>query len=118
MAINFIKDDNNSSHPCSSLFQDINILTSRIPNIHWCHILHEANSTANILAKKGQDLPSGLHLFDAPPLDISNSFFLDGLGCFRHKGIAKISISADTCDGEANGETCEIPTRTGTHPDE
>ncbi|RYR08027.1 hypothetical protein Ahy_B05g075565 [Arachis hypogaea] len=60
MAINFVKYGCPAQHPCATLLEDIAIL------VCWNHIFREANSVTDILAKKGQDLPYGLHIFYAP----------------------------------------------------
>ncbi|MED6201994.1 hypothetical protein PIB30_100920, partial [Stylosanthes scabra] len=43
----------------------------------WLHTLREGNTAADTLAKKGQYLPLGLHLFDAPTPDINYALFCD-----------------------------------------
>ncbi|KAL4314895.1 hypothetical protein AHAS_Ahas15G0130800 [Arachis hypogaea] len=69
-ALNFIKKGCPDSHPCAPLVADICMLACRIPNIQWSHTLREANFVADHLAKKGHELPFGVHLFDAAPPDI------------------------------------------------
>ncbi|RYR66002.1 uncharacterized protein LOC107480384 [Arachis duranensis] len=86
VAVNFIKKRHNSSHLCTPLLDDIVVLASRVPHISWSHCLREANFAADNLAKKGHDLPFGLHLFeDALPdtammimRDLSGSLILRG----------------------------------------
>ncbi|KAL4306936.1 hypothetical protein AHAS_Ahas16G0228100 [Arachis hypogaea] len=86
MAINFIREDCINSHSCKPLLDNINLLSSRIHKVEWKHTLREANTVANTLANKGQDLPLGLHLFDALPPDIKNSLLLDSYGSLRLRG--------------------------------
>ncbi|RYR59515.1 hypothetical protein Ahy_A05g025408 [Arachis hypogaea] len=69
-ALNFIKKGCPNSHPCAPLVADICMLAGHISNIQWSHTLREANFVADHLAKKGHELPFGVHLFDAAPPDI------------------------------------------------
>ncbi|RYR46845.1 hypothetical protein Ahy_A07g032687 [Arachis hypogaea] len=46
----------------------------------------EANIVADCLAKKGHELPNGLHIFDAPPPDSLHFLFSDFHGCLRLRG--------------------------------
>ncbi|KAL4327753.1 hypothetical protein AHAS_Ahas13G0131600 [Arachis hypogaea] len=57
-------------HLCKHFLIDIENLVNMLMIVNWHHALREANSVLDILAKKGQHLPAGLHLFDHPPLDI------------------------------------------------
>ncbi|RYR79610.1 hypothetical protein Ahy_A01g004421 [Arachis hypogaea] len=76
-AINFIKRDCSPSHPCAPLVQDICILAARVQRITWIHSFREANPMADLLVKKGQGLPVGLHLFDQASLCISYALLCD-----------------------------------------
>ncbi|RYQ96479.1 hypothetical protein Ahy_B08g092237 [Arachis hypogaea] len=67
-AINFINRGCRPTPPCAPLIQDIRVLTARIQKIAWLHSLREANSVADLFAKKGQELPVGLHMIDQAPL--------------------------------------------------
>ncbi|RYR72530.1 hypothetical protein Ahy_A02g006759 [Arachis hypogaea] len=75
--VNFIKKGHNSSHPCAPLLDNIVVLASRVPYISWYHCLQEANFAADNLAKKGHDLPFGLHLFEAAPPDTAMMIMRD-----------------------------------------
>ncbi|RYR08369.1 hypothetical protein Ahy_B05g076024 [Arachis hypogaea] len=86
MAIKFVNNGCSAHHPCAPLLEDIAILVRRIPQVSWNHILREANSAANILAKKGQDLPYGIHVFDAPPPNTIHALSSDAAGSFRLRG--------------------------------
>ncbi|RYR74167.1 hypothetical protein Ahy_A02g008797 [Arachis hypogaea] len=68
------------------LIEDIWILVNRVQHIDWRHTLREANSVADILAKKGQELIHGLHVFDYPTSEIKSALRLDGIGSFRLRG--------------------------------
>ncbi|XP_015938268.1 uncharacterized protein LOC107463901 [Arachis duranensis] len=87
MALQAIKTGCPSSHPCAALVQDILILSRRVQNIDWNHTLREANAVADIMAKKGHDLPIGLHIFDAPTPDIILALNFDMYGSFRLRGL-------------------------------
>ncbi|RYQ86616.1 hypothetical protein Ahy_B10g106270 [Arachis hypogaea] len=86
MAINFIKNGCSAQHPCATLLEDIAILVRRIPQVNWNHILREANSVADILVKKGQNLPHGLHVFYASSPDTTHTLSLDAFGSLKLKG--------------------------------
>ncbi|RYR24756.1 hypothetical protein Ahy_B02g058284 [Arachis hypogaea] len=62
------------------------ILESCVQHINWRHTLREANSVANILAKKGQEIIHGLHVFDYSTSEIKSALRLDGIGSFRLRG--------------------------------
>ncbi|RYR17285.1 hypothetical protein Ahy_B03g062048 isoform A [Arachis hypogaea] len=85
-AINFINHGCSPVHPCAPLVQDIRILANRVQKITWIHSLREANPVADLLAKKGQDLPIGLHLFDQAPHCISYALLCDCFDTIRVKG--------------------------------
>ncbi|RYR16350.1 hypothetical protein Ahy_B04g073348 [Arachis hypogaea] len=85
-AIKFINHGCPPAHPCAPLIQDIRTLALRFQHITWNHALREANSVADLLAKKGQDLALGLHLFDKAPPDISYALLGDSLGTLRIRG--------------------------------
>ncbi|XP_025679132.1 uncharacterized protein [Arachis hypogaea] len=84
-AINFIKEGCSSAHPCNTLIDDIRILARRLQSVIWNHTLREGNMVADLLAKKGQKLPVGLHIFDVPLPDLSYVLFLDCSGVPRVK---------------------------------
>ncbi|KAL4305454.1 hypothetical protein AHAS_Ahas16G0079900 [Arachis hypogaea] len=86
VAFNFVKDGVHSLHPCAPLIKDIRILANRIQHINWSHTLREANSLDDLLAKKGQELPFNLHIYDVPPLDICYALSLDCFRTFRLRG--------------------------------
>ncbi|KAL4336803.1 hypothetical protein AHAS_Ahas12G0046700 [Arachis hypogaea] len=75
-AINFINRGCYPTHPCAPLVQDIRVLAARIHKVAWLHSLHEANSVTDLLAKKGYELPMGLHLFDQAPLLLAMRYFV------------------------------------------
>ncbi|RYQ83778.1 hypothetical protein Ahy_B10g102615 [Arachis hypogaea] len=85
-AIKFINHGCSPTHPCAPLIQDIRIMAARLQHIIWLHSLREANSVADLLAKKGQDMPLGLHLFDRAPSDITYALFCDCYGALRLRG--------------------------------
>ncbi|KAL4320622.1 hypothetical protein AHAS_Ahas14G0028900 [Arachis hypogaea] len=74
LSIKFIKDGCPASHLCKPLLEDITILERRFQKVEWIHILREANVVADTLAKKGQELPIGLHLFKRSPSDTCSTF--------------------------------------------
>ncbi|XP_015937372.1 uncharacterized protein LOC107463141 [Arachis duranensis] len=82
-AINFIKHGCPALHSCASLVKEIRILSSRIQQVHWNHILRETNSVADILAKKGQSMPLGLHIIEDSIPDIFNALSSDCMGFLR-----------------------------------
>ncbi|XP_016173882.1 uncharacterized protein LOC107616436 [Arachis ipaensis] len=86
MAINFVKHGCPAQYLCTTLLEDIAILVKRIFQVHWNHILQEANLVADILAKKGQDLSYGLHIFHAPPPDTIHALSSDAMGILRLRG--------------------------------
>ncbi|KAL4276037.1 hypothetical protein AHAS_Ahas20G0167100 [Arachis hypogaea] len=77
MAIRFIKQGCIATHPCKPLLDDINNLAFRLQCMEWRHALREANTVVDGLAKKGQDLLLGLHIFYAPLLDVQHALVLD-----------------------------------------
>ncbi|KAL4372340.1 hypothetical protein AHAS_Ahas06G0256000 [Arachis hypogaea] len=79
-AINLVKKGSASSHPCYPLLEDIRIVADRRKNLSWRHTSREANNVADLLAKKGQELPHGVHIFD-----IQQALFLDACGVPRLK---------------------------------
>ncbi|RYR67783.1 hypothetical protein Ahy_A03g014215 [Arachis hypogaea] len=83
MVINFIRNGCPTQHMCETLLKDITILVKRIFQVHWNHIFREANLVADILAKKGQELFYGLHVFYAPPPDTSQALSSDAMGILR-----------------------------------
>nr|XP_025664883.1 uncharacterized protein LOC112763420 [Arachis hypogaea] len=85
-AINFINRGCSPTHPCAPLVQDIRGLAARIQKITWLHSLREANSVADLLAKKGQELPIGLHLFDKAPPFINYAILCDCFETLRLRG--------------------------------
>ncbi|XP_016165265.1 uncharacterized protein LOC107607883 [Arachis ipaensis] len=87
MALQIIKTGCPNSHPCAALVQDILILSRRVQNIDWNHTLREANAVADIMAKKGHDLPICLHIFDTPTPDIISALTFDMYGSFRLRGL-------------------------------
>ncbi|RYR41137.1 hypothetical protein Ahy_A08g037531 [Arachis hypogaea] len=86
MALSFVREGCPNSHPCASLIEYIRILVSRVQHIAWRHTLREANPVADILAKKGQELIHGLHVFDYPTSEIKSALCLDGIGSFSLTG--------------------------------
>ncbi|RYR61448.1 hypothetical protein Ahy_A04g018629 [Arachis hypogaea] len=76
-----------NSHSCAALIQDILILSRRVQNIDWNHTLRAANAVADIMAKKGHDLPIGLHIFYAPTPDIISGLAFDMYDYFRVRGL-------------------------------
>ncbi|RYR41555.1 hypothetical protein Ahy_A08g037953 [Arachis hypogaea] len=86
MALNFVRERCPNSHLFALLIEDSQILVSRVQHIDWRHTLREANSVAGILAKKGQELIHGLHVFDYPTSDIKLALRLDGIRSFRLRG--------------------------------
>ncbi|KAL4359627.1 hypothetical protein AHAS_Ahas08G0096300 [Arachis hypogaea] len=85
-AINFIEHGCSPAHHCAPLVQDIRNLSARLQQTSWKHALREANTVADHLAKKGQDLPLGLHLFDKAPPDIGYAILCDCIGTLRVRG--------------------------------
>ncbi|RYR52427.1 hypothetical protein Ahy_A06g027345 [Arachis hypogaea] len=85
-AINFIEHGCSPAHHCAPLVQDIRNLSARLQQTSWKHALREANTVADHLAKKGQDLPLGLHLFDKAPPDIEYAILCDCIGTLRVRG--------------------------------
>ncbi|RYR05834.1 hypothetical protein Ahy_B06g085655 [Arachis hypogaea] len=85
-AIDFIKNGSFPGHHCAPLIQDIRVLAARIQQVSWVHVFREANMVADQLAKKGQDLPLGLHIFDSIPSDISYTLLCDCIGTLRLRG--------------------------------
>ncbi|KAL4276669.1 hypothetical protein AHAS_Ahas20G0230300 [Arachis hypogaea] len=85
-ALHLLKNGCPANHPCAPLIEDIGIYASRIANISWSHSLREANSVADVLAKKGQHLPFGLHIFDTAPPDITLALDFDCMGSLRLRG--------------------------------
>ncbi|RYQ87637.1 hypothetical protein Ahy_B09g095159 [Arachis hypogaea] len=85
-AISFINHGCPPAHSCAPLIQDIRNLVTRFQHITWSHALREANTVADLLAKKGQDLELGLHLFDKATPDISYALLGDSLGTLRIRG--------------------------------
>ncbi|RYR72069.1 hypothetical protein Ahy_A02g006258 [Arachis hypogaea] len=85
-AINFIKNGSSSGHHCAPLIQDVRVLTERLKKVSWIHVFREANTVADQLAKKGHDLPLGLHIFDSSPPDISYALLCDCIGTVRLRG--------------------------------
>ncbi|KAL4287714.1 hypothetical protein AHAS_Ahas19G0213800 [Arachis hypogaea] len=77
---------NNILHRCRSLVNDINTLSSRIQIVKWVHTLREANHVVDLLAKKGQELPYGMQVFDHPPPEIRYTLILDSFGTLRMRG--------------------------------
>ncbi|MED6220272.1 hypothetical protein PIB30_043305 [Stylosanthes scabra] len=69
-AVKFVQDGCHTAHPCFSFVEDIKILVRRFNSVSWSHTLREGNHVADSLAKRGQSLPTGLHLFDFPHLII------------------------------------------------
>ncbi|RYR51282.1 hypothetical protein Ahy_A06g026308 [Arachis hypogaea] len=51
-ALHLLKNGCPANHPCAPLVEDIGIQAGRIANISWSHSLQEANSVADVLAKK------------------------------------------------------------------
>ncbi|XP_057756466.1 uncharacterized protein LOC130975742 [Arachis stenosperma] len=84
--IKFINQGCPPAHSCAPLTQDIRNLVARFQHITWSHALREANTVADLLAKKGQDLDLGLHIFDIAPPDISYALLGDNLGTLRIRG--------------------------------
>ncbi|RYR09481.1 hypothetical protein Ahy_B05g077834 isoform B [Arachis hypogaea] len=66
-AIIFINHGCSPTHPCAALIQDIRNLAARIQQSSWRHSLHEANSVADLLVKKGQDPPLDYTSLTVPP---------------------------------------------------
>ncbi|RYR66326.1 hypothetical protein Ahy_A03g012314 isoform B [Arachis hypogaea] len=66
-AVKFITHGCSPAHLCAPLIQDIRNLAAHLQQILWRHSLCEANSVVDLLFKKGQDLPLGLHLLDRAP---------------------------------------------------
>ncbi|RYR30325.1 hypothetical protein Ahy_B01g055123 [Arachis hypogaea] len=106
-AINFINHGCSPVHSCAPLVQDIRILANRVQKITWIHSLREANSVADLLAKKGQDLPIGLHLFDQAPHCISYALLCDCFDTIRRSieynqlmGVYGALPMCDDCDQE------------------
>ena len=85
-AISFINHGCSPAHSCAPLIQDIRNLATRFQHITWSHALREANTVADLLAKKGQDLELGLHPFDKATPDISYALLGDSLGTLRIRG--------------------------------
>ncbi|RYR30710.1 hypothetical protein Ahy_B01g055467 [Arachis hypogaea] len=63
--------------PVCPLLEDIVVLASCVPYISWSHYLRETNFVVDNLAKKGHDIPFGLHLFEAAPLDTAMMIMRD-----------------------------------------
>ncbi|RYQ95820.1 hypothetical protein Ahy_B08g091199 [Arachis hypogaea] len=85
-AINFIKHGYSPAHHCAPLVQDIRNQAARLQQISWTHTLREANMVADHLAKMGQDLPLGLHLFDRAPPDINYALLCDCIRTLKVRG--------------------------------
>ncbi|KAL4286319.1 hypothetical protein AHAS_Ahas19G0074300 [Arachis hypogaea] len=73
------------------LSKDYRLLVQRKYNIiqvvEFTHTLREANTVADILSKKGQDLPVGLHLLDTAPPDTLYALAMDVSSLFRIRGV-------------------------------
>ncbi|RYR17238.1 hypothetical protein Ahy_B03g062007 [Arachis hypogaea] len=54
--------------------------SARLQQVSWIHVPREANMVADQLAKKGQELSLGLHLFDTAPPDIKFTLLCDCIG--------------------------------------
>ncbi|RYR17534.1 hypothetical protein Ahy_B03g062245 [Arachis hypogaea] len=92
-AINFINHGCRPTHPCTPLIQDICILAARVHKVTWLHSLCEANSVADLLAKKGQELPVGLHLFYQAPHFINFALLRDCFETLRLRGLEVFSFA-------------------------
>ncbi|RYR15598.1 hypothetical protein Ahy_B04g072447 [Arachis hypogaea] len=87
-ALKLINNGCLDSHPCAPLVEDIKILSRCIPTVAWSYTPREGNIVADHLAKKGQNLPLGLHIFAAAPSDISHLLVFDCSGSLVLRGFS------------------------------
>ncbi|KAF7822273.1 ribonuclease H [Senna tora] len=79
-ATTLIYDNSNGSHPCTQLINRIKLLLSRPWNVSIKHVYRECNKVADFMAKFGQELSHGLHVFEHVPEGCLDLLEQDGLG--------------------------------------
>ncbi|KAF7805564.1 fasciclin-like arabinogalactan protein 12 [Senna tora] len=78
-ATTLIYDNSNGSHPCTQLINRIKLLLSRPWNVSIKHVYRECNKVANFMAKFGQELSHGLHVFEHVPEGCLDLLEQDGI---------------------------------------
>ncbi|KAL4373560.1 hypothetical protein AHAS_Ahas05G0094000 [Arachis hypogaea] len=86
MPLTFVKSGCPSSHSCKSLLKDIKIFVRHLEHVTWLHIPRKGNSIADIFAKKGQELPLGIYIFEISPDNVNHALLMDSLSAIRMGG--------------------------------
>ncbi|GKV16390.1 hypothetical protein SLEP1_g27041 [Rubroshorea leprosula] len=71
---------NSAAHSLGVLIDDCRAMMTQIPNLHLNHVLREANTVADGLAKKGAKSESPFVVLDQCPPDLCNVLFSDIIG--------------------------------------
>ena len=80
-------------HIYDSILVDIGELLHRSWTMKVTHVLHEANSCADIMAKIGANGQDGLKLWQDPPQQVLSSLLANSLGVVSHSVVCFLLFS-------------------------